>query len=71
MKKPNTFEEVLEGANKLSPEEQDTIIEILRRRLIERRRNALIVKVNEARKEYKAGRSRQLSSEEIIKEILS
>ncbi len=71
MKKVKTFEEVLEAADRLSLEEQETIIDILNRRVIEQRRKVLIKEVQEARKEFQAGNCRQATSEEILKEILS
>jgi hypothetical protein len=71
MKKILTFEEVLEAADRLSLEEQGTIIDILHRRMIDQRRKELIIEVHEARKEFQEGHCRQATSEEILKEILS
>ena len=71
MKKVTTFEEVLEAADRLSLEEQETIMDILRRRMIDERRKELVNEVHEARKEYQGGRCREATSEEILKEILS
>jgi len=71
MKKVLTFEEVLEAADRLSLEEQGTIIDILHRRMIDQRRKELVKEVHEARKEFQEGRCRQATSEEILKEILS
>jgi hypothetical protein len=71
MKKLITFEEVLEAADRLSLEEQGAIIDILRRRLIDQRRQEIAQEVHEARKEYQEGRCRQASTQEIINDILS
>jgi hypothetical protein len=71
MKKIRTFEEVLEAADRLSLEEQGTIIDILHRRMIDQRRKELIKEVHEARIEFQEGNCRPATSEEILKEILS
>jgi hypothetical protein len=71
MKKITTFQEVLDAADKLSMEEQGTIIDILHRRMVDQRRKELTKEVLEARKEYQEGRCHQATSEEIIREILS
>jgi hypothetical protein len=71
MKKVPTFEEVLAAADRLSLEEQETIMDILRKRLIDERRKELNKEVHEARKEFQAGQCRKATSEEILKEILS
>ena len=64
-----TFGQVLESAEELSTEEQETLVSILQRRLAEERRAELAGVVREARKEYKAGRCRPASPAEIMKRI--
>jgi hypothetical protein len=71
MKKTLSFAEVLEAADKLSPDEQQTIIDILYRRMIYYRRKELVKEVHEAQQEYQEGRCRPATSEEILKELLS
>ncbi len=66
-----TFGDVLEAAEKLSLDEQETLIEILRRRAIERRRDRLAKDIKEAEKEYREGKCKPASVDEIMKEILS
>ena len=39
------FGEVLEAADELSLEEQETLIEVIRRRVIERRREELVAEI--------------------------
>jgi hypothetical protein len=71
MRKAATFDEVLEAADRLSLEEQETIMEILRKRLIDERRKELAKEVREAQKEFSRGGCRPISSEEVLKELLS
>ncbi|MGQ9630026.1 MAG: hypothetical protein ACUVXI_06875 [bacterium] len=55
--------------DKLSLEEQETLIDILRRRIAERGRKMLAAEIQEARKEFAEGRCRPATADEI--EILS
>ena len=65
------FGEVLEAADRLSPEEQETLADILGRRIIERRRQELTAEVQSARKEYKAGSCEPVTPDELMAEILA
>ncbi|OQX12750.1 MAG: hypothetical protein BWK80_43425 [Desulfobacteraceae bacterium IS3] len=67
----NSFGEVLEAADKLSPEDQETLIDILSRRVADYRRAELIKNIEEARKEFREGRCKVATPDEIMKEILS
>jgi len=71
MKKVKSFGEVLEAADKLSLDEQEAILDILRRRMIEQRRKELAVEIRETQREFKAGLCRETTPDEIVKEILS
>ncbi len=64
-----TFGQVLELADDLPLEQQESLVAILQRRMREQRRAELIEAVKEARKEFKAGRCRPASPEVIIKKI--
>lgn len=66
-----SFGDVLEAADQLSLDEQETLIDILHRRLIERRRADLAKDIREARKEFEAGQAKPASPDEIMGEILS
>jgi hypothetical protein len=69
---PNTtFADVVEAADKLSLDEQQTLLEILRRRLAEQERLRLIRDVQEARDEFAEGRCRIASPQEIMHELQS
>ena len=65
------FREVLETVDRLPLEEQEALIEILHRRVIERRREELAKDIQEAQKEFKAGHARPVTPDELMAEILS
>jgi hypothetical protein len=65
------FEEVLEVVDRLSLEEQETLVEIVHRRVIERRREELAREIQEAQKEFQAGQCRPTTPDELMAEILS
>jgi hypothetical protein len=62
------FADVVDAADRLSTEEQEELLEILRRRLAERRRAELVRDVEEARAEFAAGQARVASVTEIMGE---
>ena len=66
-----TFNEVLESIEKLSFDEQETLIEVLHRRLIEHRRSVLAQEIQDANDEFREGSSKPAAPSEIIKDILS
>jgi len=65
------FGEVLEAVDKLSLEEQEALIAVLPRRLIERRREELAKDVQHAQQEFEAGQCRPVTPAEIMKDIVS
>lgn len=65
------FGEVLEAADSLSLDEQETLIEILQRRMIQQRRAELAQDIQAARKEFQAGKCQPATPSEIMKDILS
>ena len=65
-----SFTEVLEAADTLSPGEQETLVDILRRRLTEHRREQIVREVREAEDEFRAGTCRPVAPDELMKEIL-
>jgi hypothetical protein len=65
------FREILEGAEGLSVEEQEALVETLRHRLRDRRRAELARDVQAARDEHAQGRSKPSNPDELMKEILS
>ncbi len=71
MAKALLFGEVLEAIETLSLEDQETLKEILHRRLIERRREERVQDVQQAQQEFQAGQCRPVTPEDLMKEIVS
>jgi hypothetical protein len=62
------FSEVVDAADRLSIEEQEELLAIVRRRLAERRRAELVGDVEEARAEFAAGKARPVTVDELMDE---
>lgn len=71
MQSEKTFGEVLEAADHLTLDEQESLVDILRRRLIERRRLELVADIQEAMQEFESGNARAAIPEELMREIVS
>ncbi len=65
------FGDVLEAVDALPLEEQQELMEVVRRRVIERRRRELAGEIAEAEAEYDAGGCEPKSADELMREILS
>jgi CRISPR/Cas system-associated protein Cas7 (RAMP superfamily) len=66
-----TFAQVLDSADALGVEEQESLAEVLQRRLAERRREALLEAVRSARRQFEGGRCRPATPKQIVKRILA
>ena len=64
------FGEVLEAADRLSPEEQEELIAILHRRLAQAARQRLAAEIQEARQELAEGRCSPATPDELMREIM-
>jgi hypothetical protein len=64
-----TFSDVVDAADNLSVDEQETLLEILRRRIAKRNRDALVRDVADARAEFHSGKTRATSVSEIMDEV--
>lgn len=64
-----TFSEVVDAADGLSVDEQETLLEILRRRIANRKRAILVQEVAEARAEFRAGKARVTSIGDMMAEV--
>jgi len=71
MKGPPSFHAVVEAADSLTPEEQETLIEVLNHRRADRQRAALSADIQEAQREFESGALRPVTPREIMDEILS
>jgi len=69
---PNTtpFAEALEAVARLTLPEQEELVDILHRRMIEQRRAELVKDVQDAEREFQAGGCRPASPKELIKGLL-
>ena len=63
------FADVVDSVERLSTDEQETLVEIIRHRLAQRRREVLASEVAEARAEYARGEARPASAEDMLAEI--
>ena len=66
-----TFAQVLDSADGSDAEEQESLVEVLQRRIAERRREALLEAVKSARREFGAGRCRPATPKQILKRIFA
>jgi hypothetical protein len=64
-----TFSDVVDAADRLDDESQEELIEVLQRRLAERRRAEFVEGVAEARRELAAGLGVELTIEEFLGEL--
>ncbi len=70
MEKPVPFGEILEAADDLTIEDQQTLLDILKNRLRERRRAELAKDIKKAGKEFTEGNCRPVTPDELMREIL-
>jgi hypothetical protein len=63
------FQDVIETVEKLPPDDQMLLVDIIRQRLVELRRKDLIAEVAEARQHYRAGDVQRGTVEELIREL--
>ena len=63
-----TFAEVLDAADKLSTEEQESLMEILRRRIAQRNLADLPRDVVDAQAEFASGQARPVTVQQIVDE---
>jgi len=64
------FADVVEAVERLTIDEQEALVELVRRRLAARRRERLVREVAEARAEYGRGAARPARADELMDEIL-
>jgi len=66
-----SYGQVLDSIEALPEEQQESLLDIVRKRLTERRRNELVKSVVEARKEFKSGKVRPATPSEIMRKVLA
>jgi len=71
MEKTISFNQLLEYAECLSLDEKESLIDILRHRVADQRRQEMSTLILSAREEYKSGKLTPETPEDIMKDILS
>jgi hypothetical protein len=66
-----TYGQVVDSIEALPDEQQESLVDLMQRRLVERRRQALARSVQEARKEFKSGKCRPATPAEIMRKVLA
>ena len=64
-----TFQKALDIIESLPEYQQEDLINIIRRRLIEQRRNLLADRIKEAKEEYARGEVKKGSVDDLMKEL--
>ena len=64
-----TFQEVLDIVESLPEYQQEDLVDIIRRRLVEQRRDRLANSIREAREEYARGEVKRGTVDDLMKEI--
>ena len=65
-----TFDRIVGLASSLSLADKECLIEVLSKRLVEQRRDALRTDIREANREFKAGKCRAVTPNALMKEIM-
>jgi hypothetical protein len=66
-----TFNEVLEAVDHLSLDEQESLVDVIRRRIAAHRRQEMAKLVTSAQEEYKAGKLTPETPDDIMQSLLS
>ena len=65
-----SFHEIIEYVEELPVEEQELLIELVKKRIIEKRRRELEKEIKQARKDYEKGKVTRGTADDLIREIL-
>ena len=68
-KRSITFQEAVDIVESLPQNQQEDLIGILQRRMIEQKRESLVKSVRQARVEYKKGKIKRGSVEDLLKDL--
>jgi hypothetical protein len=63
------FNEILESVEKLSVEDQKALLDVVQRRLVERRRSEIAKNIVKAQEEYQAGQVIRGTVDELMAEL--
>jgi uncharacterized protein YeeX (DUF496 family) len=70
MKKGMTFDKIVGLTDGLSLSQKESLVEILSKRVMEQRRTALRKDIRDANREFRAGRCRVVTPDELMQEIV-
>jgi ribosome recycling factor len=65
-----SFNDILEAADKLSLDEQEDVVRILKKRITERRREEIVKNLKASEEEVRKGEYKEVTPEELKKELL-
>lgn len=66
-----SFADVLEAVDRLSGDEQETLVEIIRRRAFEQGRKRVAAEAEDAQQEFESGNVHAVTPADLMDEILS
>ncbi|MCX7411611.1 MAG: hypothetical protein NTZ32_26345 [Planctomycetales bacterium] len=64
-----TFRSVLEDADQLTLDEQETLIEVLRHRTVEQRRRQIVEDIHEAEEQFRRGECKPTTVADLMAEL--
>ncbi|MBM4308868.1 MAG: hypothetical protein FJ115_03085 [Deltaproteobacteria bacterium] len=65
-----TFQKALEVIESLPEEQRESLVDIIKRRLVEERRDRLAQNIKKAKEEYKQGRVKRGTVDDVMDELL-
>jgi len=65
------FTDIVDESSKLTLDEQESFVDILKKRIIEQKRQIIIEEAIQSREEFDSGRQKTSNIEDIMKEIQS
>jgi len=66
---PISFQEALDMVESLPEYQQEDLVDLLHRRLVEQKREALSLRVQEARAEYAQGKTKEGTVQELMNDL--
>lgn len=66
-----SFGKVLEVFDELPLEEQETLLDVMQRRVVERRREEIVQEIQAAQREFESGQCQVVTPDELLAEILA
>jgi len=70
MRKSSEFSDVVDATDRLTLEEKETLLEILRNRIVEERRAQLKREIEQSERKYAAGKCKPATPRQIMRDIL-